>query len=181
MGSLFYPVVYLLWENEWGSGGTAPPRPILLVYVRVCYGLCNDTAYITLNYVISEWMMNWTGCERQRSWHSFVFYPGICVEKLMKFNDKLSHFNWPLSEDFQVYHVCWTQHETFVITTIFFKTSLVCKKFFTRCFVKIIYAQACFRLNRFSWNLENPQIRVKLLLTPLVFPFCTEKKDNNGR
>lgn len=33
---------------------------------------------------------------------------------------------------------------TFVITIIFFKISLVCKKFFTHCFVKIIYAEACF-------------------------------------
>ena len=37
---------------------------------------------------------------------------------------------------------------TFVITIIFFDISLVCKKFFTHCFVKIIYAQACFLVER---------------------------------
>jgi len=43
----------------------------------------------------------------------------------MKFNDKLSHFSRPLSEDLQGYHVCWTQHEN-VGNNYYFFLNIAC-------------------------------------------------------
>lgn len=65
---------------------------------------------------------------------------------------------------------------TSVITIIFFDISLVCKKFLTHCFVKIIYAQDCFSVERLFLKPGNSTDKTTIDSARIPFLYWKERQ-----
>jgi hypothetical protein len=59
-------------------------------------------------------MMNWKGCGRNRSCPNVRYYPGICLEGLMKTTKNLTRVSWSVGRDL---NPVTPEYEVGVLTT----------------------------------------------------------------